>query len=190
MASILDVGAYIYRERGWVDAWKLEKLAYFAQAWHLAWDGRPLFPDSFEAWRDGPVSPLLHRVNKYDRAAPYSTELPGSNPNGLSESEVAVIDAVLAFYGGRSKDELIELSHVEPWLKARGDCGLHEKCFREVEVSEIRRHYSQRAVAEPELSPQPPALMPASVMAGPMYGAAVASQIDRWSDTLAWLAER
>ena len=34
---------------------KLHKLLYYAQGWHLARTGRPLFPEAVEAWTDGPV---------------------------------------------------------------------------------------------------------------------------------------
>ncbi|HUZ03805.1 MAG TPA: type II toxin-antitoxin system antitoxin SocA domain-containing protein, partial [Acidobacteriaceae bacterium] len=36
---------------------KLQKLLYYAQAWHLALYGSPLFSDSIEAWVHGPVVP-------------------------------------------------------------------------------------------------------------------------------------
>ncbi|MBQ1164076.1 DUF4065 domain-containing protein, partial [Streptomyces sp. A73] len=34
---------------------KLQKLCYFAYGYHLAWEGRPLFREPFEAWANGPV---------------------------------------------------------------------------------------------------------------------------------------
>ncbi|MGR5987198.1 Panacea domain-containing protein [Bacillus sanguinis] len=45
---------------------KLQKLAYYAQAWHLALNGidQPLFKDKIEAWVHGPVCPSLYSVFK------------------------------------------------------------------------------------------------------------------------------
>ena len=40
---------------GQMTAKKLEKLVYYAQAWHLARHQRPLFPETIEAWAQGPV---------------------------------------------------------------------------------------------------------------------------------------
>lgn len=38
-----------------IDQMKLQKLLYYAQAWHLAIKGQPLFDDDIEAWPWGPV---------------------------------------------------------------------------------------------------------------------------------------
>lgn len=38
-----------------VDQMKLQKLVYYAHAWHLAYHDRPLFDDDVEAWPWGPV---------------------------------------------------------------------------------------------------------------------------------------
>lgn len=37
------------------DQMKLQKLVYYAQAWHLAFFGRALFEEDIEAWPHGPV---------------------------------------------------------------------------------------------------------------------------------------
>ena len=37
MATAVDVAQVIYNKLGWVDAWKLEKLTYYCQAWSLGW---------------------------------------------------------------------------------------------------------------------------------------------------------
>ncbi len=60
MATSLDVAAYILRANGGPDecqmrAKSLQKLVYYAQVWSMVWDGRPLFTEPVEAWRDGPV---------------------------------------------------------------------------------------------------------------------------------------
>ena len=44
---------------------KLQKLCYYAQGWHLALQGKPLFAARLEAWAHGPVAPVL-----YDRFKP------------------------------------------------------------------------------------------------------------------------
>ena len=55
-----NIAAYIQEATGISDEWKLQKLVYYANAWALVWTGRPLVSDSFEAWRDGPVSRNLY----------------------------------------------------------------------------------------------------------------------------------
>ncbi|HHU17812.1 MAG TPA: DUF4065 domain-containing protein [Clostridiales bacterium] len=43
---------------------KLQKICYYAQAWHLALEGGPLFHERFEAWIHGPVCPELYDYYK------------------------------------------------------------------------------------------------------------------------------
>lgn len=61
-ASVLDVAAYILESQGPMTHMKLQKLCYYSQAWHLAWDGVPLFPERIEAWANGPMIPVLYEA--------------------------------------------------------------------------------------------------------------------------------
>jgi uncharacterized phage-associated protein len=61
MAHVEDVAAFILRDRGPMTAMKLQKLCYYAYGYHLAWEGRQLFPERFEAWANGPVCRALYR---------------------------------------------------------------------------------------------------------------------------------
>ena len=47
-----------------MSAMKLQKLCYFSYGYHLAWEERPLFPERFEAWANGPVSPPLYAMHR------------------------------------------------------------------------------------------------------------------------------
>ncbi len=40
---------------------KLQKLVYYAHAWHYTICGVPLFEEGIEAWMNGPVVPSLFR---------------------------------------------------------------------------------------------------------------------------------
>ncbi len=109
--SIHDVADFIYR-RGIRDRWSVQKLLYYCQAWSLAWDGEPLFPEGFEAWRDGPVC----------RAIWDNPNTVGGNYARLTQEQRATVEAVLGFYGQKESWWLVDLSHREaPWIDARGD---------------------------------------------------------------------
>jgi uncharacterized phage-associated protein len=109
----------ISRHGSWVDALTLQKLLYYAQAWHLAVTDRPLFEEEFEAWEKGPVVPEVRE----SRMAPASRDPRRQEPAiELDETASGIVDLVLATYGSLSGPELSELAHVEiPWLEARGD---------------------------------------------------------------------
>lgn len=187
MVTALDVAQYVYRRQGWVDAWKLEKLIYFAQAWHLTWDGRPLFPDKFQAWPDGPVQPTVYRVNKYERKS--STVLPGADADALGEYDKAIVDAVLDHYAVLDKETLVDLSHELPWQRARGDREANEYCQGELDESDIKRWFTAKVLRGEKDIPAQPHIQPAGVGAAG-YEEAVVVEIDRWEETLRLLADR
>jgi len=117
MASVHDVAAFILNKQGSVSTWKLQKLVYYSQAWHLVWDEEPLFSEPIEAWANGPVVRVLYRhhrgqysVGRWER---------GDSKN-LSASEKVTIRMVLAGYGELSGRQLSLLTHNEdPWREAR-----------------------------------------------------------------------
>lgn len=116
MANVHDVAALILECAGPVDAMKLEKLAYYSQAWHVAITGEPLFEQPIEAWRDGPVVYELWDRHRQRRVVRHWDGRPDA-VQGLSRNIVAL---VCTQYQSLSGDELSELTHAEaPWKLAR-----------------------------------------------------------------------
>jgi uncharacterized phage-associated protein len=141
MASVHDVAAYILsKQDGPISTWKLQKLVYYSQAWHLAWEQEPLFPEVIEAWANGPtVFELfdLHRgkfsVLKWDEG----------DPSNLTMSQKSVIDAVLEFYGDKSGSWLRELTHMErPWQSAREGLTPTARSTKPIDLDEMLDYYS------------------------------------------------
>jgi uncharacterized phage-associated protein len=121
MASVLDVAAYILKEHGPMTAMKLQKLCYYSKAWHLVWDSEQLFPERFEAWANGPVSPELYDKHRGVFMLQKEDSV-GGLPNELSPRQRESVNAVLAHYGGMAPHDLSELTHSEaPWREARKD---------------------------------------------------------------------
>jgi uncharacterized phage-associated protein len=117
MAKVDDVAAAILNRTGPISTWKLQKLVYYAQAWHLVWEDRPLFDDAIEAWANGPVVPTLYAKH---RGQYTIATWPTGDPDGLDDGEGTTIDAVLGFYGEKTGQLLSMLTHQErPWLEAR-----------------------------------------------------------------------
>lgn len=119
MPSAIDVAKYILERRGEMTAMKLQKLVYYAQAWSLVWEERPIFDEPVEAWANGPVVRSLferHRGQfKVDKDS-----LPSGDARRLSEADRETIDAVLQTYGSKSSQWLSDLTHRErPWRRAR-----------------------------------------------------------------------
>jgi uncharacterized phage-associated protein len=121
MAAVQDVAAYILRAAGPMTAMKLQKLCYYAYGCHLAWETRPLFPEHFEAWANGPVVPALYRLHR-GRFSLEAGEISG-DPAALDQGERESVDLVLEVYGHLSAHQLSVMTHGEtPWINARARC--------------------------------------------------------------------
>lgn len=121
LLTCFEVAKYFIRlahETGsFISNLKLQKLVYYAQAWHLALFEQPLFNEDFEAWIHGPVVPeLYHYYKKFgwrpiDEAA--DPQLPDEIRDFLSE--------VVEEYFACDAYELEQMTHLEdPWNRARG----------------------------------------------------------------------
>jgi uncharacterized phage-associated protein len=118
MAGVRDVAAYTLRECGPMTAMKLQKLCYYAYGYHLAWEGRQLFSEHFQAWANGPVSPDLYREHR-GKFMLENGDIAG-DPSALGTGERESVDLVLGSYCGLTAHQLSVMTHGEaPWVKAR-----------------------------------------------------------------------
>lgn len=121
---------------------KLQKLCYYAQAWHCALLGIPLFTEEFQAWVHGPVSPSL-----YPKYADYKwNDIPQQffDESCFSEKTLKVLRTVYNTYGSFTGDELERLTHSEtPWKNARGDLEPWENCTEIITTDEMKIYYGK-----------------------------------------------
>ncbi len=117
--SVVDVATYILERTDTITTMKLQKLAFYSQAQHLAQYGVQLFPEDFQAWRGGPVVPELYALHR-GKFLIHPGELEGGDSSTLTDHERSVIDNVCAAMGHATGAELSERTHREsPWLDAR-----------------------------------------------------------------------
>jgi uncharacterized phage-associated protein len=147
MASVHDVALYVLRKRGSTSTWKLQKLVYYSQAWHLVWEEQRLFREPIEAWPAGPVTPALYTILKGKFAIGPSAFKHGHVRN-LCESQRTSIDAVLDFYGDRSGHWLTELVRMEaPWRGARDGLERNERGRRRIPLGAMNDYYGGLAAS-------------------------------------------
>jgi uncharacterized phage-associated protein len=139
MAKVDDVAAAILERTGEIDTWKLQKLAYYCQAWHLVWEDSPLFPDRIEAWANGPVVRALYREHR----GQYRVKSWRRGDSAqLKRRELSTVDSVVDFYGGKSGYELSALAHREsPWRRARKRLEPGEPSTREITKESMVEYY-------------------------------------------------
>lgn len=137
---VFDVAAYILENTGPITTMKLHKLLYYCQAWSLVWDESPLFKDKIEAWANGPVIRTLFNYHKgmYEISA-----VPSGNSNLIKGPQKETVDAVLAYYGDKSSQWLINLTHLEdPWKDARSGLSYTERGNKEITHAAMMEYYS------------------------------------------------
>lgn len=125
---------------------KLQKLCYYAQAWHLVFADNTMFDESFQAWAHGPVCPELWL--KYREYSWNPLPLPESFDSGLiSESVLDTLQEVWDAYGQFDAKYLERLTHQEdPWIKARGQCQPGEACDAPISLESMKEYYSKLQV--------------------------------------------
>lgn len=130
------------RERGEIlTNLKLQKLVYYAQAWHLALYEQPLFAEDCQAWVHGPVIPSLYRRFRDYRWQPITSEV--EMPD-MSEALRSHLEEILDVFGPETAVGLEIMTHREqPWLEARGDLGPTDACDRVIPKASMAAYYRE-----------------------------------------------
>ena len=142
MHSVSQIAKYILHEAGEMTTMKLQKLVFYCQAWSLAWDGEPLFPEDFEAWAGGPVCPELFRKHKGNFLIDEDV-FDGIADADFTRDEIETIEAVLDTYNDKSPQWLSDKTHSErPWKEARGSTAPGYPCSVVISKELIQDYYS------------------------------------------------
>lgn len=140
MADIFDVAHYIVEQQGDMSTMKLQKLCYYSQSWNLVWEDKPLFPEDFKAWGNGPVNTDLFHMfkGKFN----VSESMFGSEYK-LTDLDKENINLVLEHYGDKDAHWLSELTHLEdPWIIARKGYNPGEICTVTITKESMHDYYS------------------------------------------------
>lgn len=122
---------------------RLQKLVYYAQSWHLALTGTPLFEEDFEAWVHGPVVPSLYV--KYQGMSYKPLPRPDGPPPHFDQRALEILNEVWDEYGQYSAKRLEELTHAEaPWKDARRGFLPADRCNTVITKDVMREFYAAR----------------------------------------------
>ena len=120
---------------------KLQKLCYYAQAWHLALEGDPLLNEEFQAWIHGPVCPLLY--DKYKKYGWQEIENKDVPENIINNDEIfEFLKQIYEIYGELNGNELEILTHMEePWQVARQGLEPWQASRNPIDLNVMRTYY-------------------------------------------------
>jgi uncharacterized phage-associated protein len=102
-----------------VDAMSLEKLLYYAQAFHLVLHDTPLFSDEILAWQKGPV---VGAVYAHYAGFGWNPIIPDEDApaEALSTPITEFLKQIISFFGRYTAIPLSQATHSEsPWADAR-----------------------------------------------------------------------
>jgi len=121
---------------------KLQKLLYYAQAWSMVFDNKPLFKEDIEAWIHGPAI-----KNVYDRYKIFGfnyidEDISDKEVNKLSSNKL--LDSIWTTYGKYDAQYLEELTHSEePWQLARQNLETNESSNNVISLENMKIFYSK-----------------------------------------------
>lgn len=117
---------------------KIQKLLYYAQGFHLALYGLPLFLEDLEAWDHGPVVPAVyHELKSFGAKAITFYEY--SSYQIFDNSSSAFLNKILEMFGKHSAATLRDMTHREsPWTEN------YKKPSQSISQSSIRQFFSNR----------------------------------------------
>jgi uncharacterized phage-associated protein len=135
---------------------KMQKLVYYADAWHLANFKESLIQEDFQAWVHGPVIPALYSEYKHFGWQPIiredlNTDALSGIKKGFSSQTISLLDIVSDAYFGLTAYELERLTHnEEPWKRTREGLSDDEPSDRIIDKILIRDYYSSFIKDEPK----------------------------------------
>jgi len=118
---------------------KLQKLAYYAQAWSLALNNQEIFEEPIEAWVHGPAIRKLW--SKYKNFGYQPIRVDPSIPS-VDKDTSLVLSEVWRVYGHLDADYLETLTHNEsPWVDARGNATDGQASSAVIELGSMTQFY-------------------------------------------------
>ena len=124
---------------------KLQKLVYYAQAWHYTLFDTPLFEEEIQAWAHGPaVHSLYRRFESYARFQAINISALEITPTVFEAHTNELLNEIQALYGEHSGDYLEKLTHSEtPWIEARGQISPQARCTTPISLNSMKVFYSK-----------------------------------------------
>lgn len=118
---------------------KLQKLLYYAQAWHLVLFNKELFCEDFQAWVHGPVLLSQYHRFKDNQWRPIMDEV---DKPSLTKAEEKFLDKIIEVFGCETPIALEQMTHNElPWIEARANLPAHKPSNAKIKKATMKSYY-------------------------------------------------
>lgn len=142
--AIVDYFIYVANDTGsFISNLKLQKLVYYAQAWHLGIYDTPLFDEDFEAWVHGPVIPALFYKYKEFGWKPILKEV--EKPDFTPELEEFLEEITEEYFICDGFELELMTTREDPWIYARKGLARDEPSHEIISKESMRTFYKERA---------------------------------------------
>ncbi|QLY82403.1 DUF4065 domain-containing protein [Clostridium intestinale] len=122
---------------------KLQKLCYYAQAWHYAFYDEGLFYQDVEAWVHGPV--INDVYNQYKQFKWKTIKLDDAEIRNFGQEVCEHLDDIYDTYGEYDGDQLEALTHSElPWQEAREGLQEWEPSHNVIKPETMSKYYWEK----------------------------------------------
>ena len=150
MYTVFNISDWFLQELPDITNKKIQKLVYYAYAWHLVFNNESteylsirLFSNEFQAWVHGIVTPSLYF--KYKNYGSGVLPVDNIHLSPFSEDELYILKQVKDVYGKYNGDELEYINHQEsPWLNARRGLSPYAPSENAISDIDIFNCYSKR----------------------------------------------
>lgn len=106
--TVHDVVAFLLTQaRGHLSVSAIHRLAFYAQGWHLAWTGTPLFSEDLRIRQTGPVA---HALFPHQRNGVTEEEWLAGNASLVTGPAAAIVASVFDSYGHMSGISMGEMA--------------------------------------------------------------------------------
>ena len=123
---------------------KVNRLLYFAQGWHIAFYGEPMFDDRIEAWIHGPTVPAVFERFRRFMPKPLVLDPPRAFDDFPADLKAHVEDVWKA-YGSVSAYELEHISKSEtPWRNARNGLAADEPSTAALSLADVKGLFEEK----------------------------------------------
>jgi len=139
--SALDVAKYFLckanTDGDLISNLKMQKLLYYAQAWHLVNFDEVLFHEAIRPWKLGPVVREVYNEFKKFESSPIVYKSNGSEGDPFSDIQTNYLNEFYDVFIKFSAHELVNMSHNEtPWRDA------FEKGRSEISLISMKEYYT------------------------------------------------